>query len=153
MASDLWDMLKKLNISSVIVIGSKDVVVTDILKTDHAWVMADLGNGEKLALDATGGITVTSEQNPLYYQGWIFNDPAALKANDELKVAYNTRVGFVNTLAAEINEATALYNNSSNQAEADKYLELYNKLKEIKAAEEVILTQTMSEINALAVKL
>lgn len=153
MASDLWDMLKKLNISSVIVIGSKDVVVTDILNTDHAWVMADLGNGEKLALDATGGQAITKEQNPLYYQGWTFSDPAALKANDDLKVAYNTRVNFINNLVAEINDAMNLYNNSSNQAEADKYLLLYNTLKDIKAAEEVAINQLKTQIDGLSTPL
>lgn len=153
MASDLWDMLKDLGINSVIVIGDIETGVSDILSTTHAWVLADVENGEKLALDATAGRAIIKDENALYYQGWTFNDPAELKRNDDLRTEYNTRVENRNTLAAEVNSAMTLYNNSSTQAEADKYLTLYNKLKELKDAQEAILTQLKAQIDELATKL
>lgn len=152
-ASDVWDMLQKLNIDSVIVIGDVQTGVSDILNTTHAWVLVDVENGEKLAFDATTGKPVTKAENPLYYQGWTFNDPAALKANDDLKTEYNTRVSLRNILADEVNAAQASYNNAPNQTEADKYMVLYTKLKELKDAQEAILIQLAAQVNGLAVKL
>ena len=149
MASDLWDMFKKLGISSKIVIGDVDNQINDILASNHAWVLVEVSAGQFLALDATGGMAVTKTENPLYYRGWSFSDPAKLKQNDDLKTEYNTRVAFINTLVVEVNAAMNLYNNSSTQAEADKYLLLYNKLKDLKAAQESILLQVQAQINSL----
>jgi hypothetical protein len=61
-------------------------------------------------------------------------------------------VSWVNLLVAEVNTAMGLYNNSSNQADADKYLELYNKLKQLKDAQAAILLQIKAQIDGLAVK-
>ena len=55
MASEVWNMLKAQGISAVIVVGSVDSAVTDILLSNHAWVLATVDNGAKLALETTGG--------------------------------------------------------------------------------------------------
>ena len=153
MASDVWNMLKAQGINSVIVVGSIQYLITDILQSDHAWVLAEVAPGEKLALDATIGQAFTQTANSRYFRGWSFTDPADLKANDDLRIGYNTRVSFINTLATEVNEAMTLYNNASTQAEADKWLALYNKLKDIKTAQEALATSVMNQILALATKL
>jgi hypothetical protein len=152
-AADFWDMLKQINISSVIVIGSKDKAVTDILASDHAWVLVDLGNGEKVVVDPTGGMVVKKADNPLYYQGWTFNTPGDLKANDDLKAAYNARVNVRNTLAAESNKALDLYNSAADQTEMIRYLTLYDKLEALKADQETILRQTMTQINSFSTRI
>ena len=130
MADDIWDMLKAAGIDSRIVVGSIDTPLTDILASDHAWVLADVGSGTGgyMALETTDGAVVTKDQNALYFQGWYFNNPADVKANDDLRTQYNATVAFVNSLTGEINQAMQSYNNSSSQTEADKYMTLYNKL-------------------------
>jgi len=150
MASEIWNMLKARGITSAIVIGNKDTRITDILQSNHAWVLADIGNGEKLAVETTAGTVIPRSQNANYYHGWSFTSPTDLKSNNDLIKEYNLRVGFRNLLAEEVNNALILHNNSSNQAEADKYLTLYNKLKELKDAHEEILVQLKSQIDGLA---
>ena len=152
MSDDIWDMLKALGISSRLAIGNVDQPISDILASNHAWVMADIGDGNFLALETTNGLTVTRDQNPLYYTGWYFTSPDRVKANDDLKTRYNAGVEYVNTLVSEINSAINLYNNASSQAEADKYYEVYSKLKELKATQENNLLQLKAQIEGLATK-
>jgi outer membrane murein-binding lipoprotein Lpp len=153
MASDVWNMLKAQGIGAVIVVGSVEHTVTDILDSDHAWVLAEISPGEFLALDATIGHVFTPDTGSRYFRGWAFANPADLKANDDLRTEYNAHVVFRNLLNAEANSAAALYNNSSTQAEADKWLALYNKLKELKDDQEALATGLMSQILALATAL
>jgi hypothetical protein len=143
-------MLKAQGISSVIVVGDVDNAIGDILQSNHAWVLANVDNGGKLALETTAGVAYTKTEKPLYYRGRAFNSPTDLKAINDLKREYNTRVEFRNQLANEVNAAMNLYNNSSSQTEADKYLALYNKLKELKDAQEAKLLQLQTQINSLA---
>jgi len=153
MSSEVWNMLKAQGISAVIVIGNKDATISDILQSNHAWVLADVGGGQKLALETTAGIVIKQSDNPLYYRGWTFSSPADITANNDLIKEHNLRVSFRNLLAAEMNTAIGLYNNSTNQAEADKYLTLYDKLKALKDAEETIINQLKAQIDGLATTL
>jgi hypothetical protein len=66
MASEVWNMLKAQGISSVIVVGNVDNTVTDILQSNHAWVLATVDNGGKLALETTAGVAYTKTEKPLY---------------------------------------------------------------------------------------
>jgi hypothetical protein len=150
MASEVWNMLKARNITAVIVVGNVKNAITDILQSTHAWVLATVDNGEKLALETTAGTVVKKSENALYYRGWIFTSPAVLKANNDLIREYNVRVAFRNLLAEETNAAAAQYNNASSQAEADKYLTLYDKLKELKDGQETLLLQLKARIDGLA---
>jgi hypothetical protein len=153
MASDVWNMLKALDIDAVIVVGSVEHTVTDILDSDHAWVLAEVSPGEFLALDATIGHVFTPETGSRYFRGWSFANPADLKVNDDLRTEYNAHVVFRNLLNAEANSAAALYNNSSTQAEADKWLALYNKLVELRDDQEALAIGLMSQILELATAL
>jgi predicted nucleic acid-binding Zn-ribbon protein len=148
MSAEVWNMLKAQNIKAIIVVGNKDTAITDILQSNHAWVIADVGG--KLALETTAGITVTAAKNPLYYRGWYFDSPTDLKSYNDYVKEYNLRVGFRNMLKDEVVAAQTKYNDSSTQAEADKYLALYNKLKELKDAQEAELNKIMDRINGLA---
>ncbi len=152
MSSEVWNMLKAAGISSVIIIGNKDAAITDILQSNHAWVLADIGDGRKLALETTAGIVILQSENPLYYQGWSFSSPTDLKNNNDWVREYNIRVGFANILVAEVNNTMTLYNNSTNEAEADKYLTLYDKLKELKDAQAAIMVQLKAQIDGLATR-
>ncbi len=153
MASDVWNMLKAQGISSVIVVGSIQYQITDILQSDHAWVLAEVAPGEKLALDATIGRAFTKASDSRYFRGWTFATPADLKANDDLVTERNAHVVFRNLLANEVNNAQTLFNNSSTQAEADIWMALYTKLLQLKNDQEALITSLMSQILALATKL
>jgi cell division protein FtsB len=150
MAAEVWNMLKAVGISSIIVVGNIDTTISDILQSNHAWVLAEVTPGQYLALETTGGYAVSESENPLYYRGWAFDSPAELKSYNDYVKEYNTRVGFRNLLNTEVNEAISLYNDSSTQAEADKWLALYDKLIELKNDQEVILDSLMAQINSLA---
>ncbi|HUT67223.1 MAG TPA: hypothetical protein VMW86_01560 [Dehalococcoidales bacterium] len=152
MAAEVWNMLKAQGISAVIVVGNIDSSISDILQSDHAWVLAEVAPGKKLALETTGGRVVPESQNALYYRGWTFDSPAKLKSHNNLFREYNTLIGVRNQIASEVNEAMDLHNNSTSPAEADKWLALYNKLVELKVAQEDRLNELMSEMKGLATK-
>ena len=152
MAAEVWNMLKAQGISAVIVVGNIDSSISDILQSDHAWVLADVAPGKKLALETTGGRVVPESQNALYYRGWTFDSPAKLKSHNNLFREYNTLIGVRNQIASEVNKAMDLHNNSTSPAEADKWLALYNKLVELKVAQEDRLNELMSEMKGLATK-
>ncbi|MBN1161904.1 MAG: hypothetical protein JXA17_08155 [Dehalococcoidales bacterium] len=153
MASDVWNMLKAQGIDAVIVVGSVDNYITDIIQSDHAWVLAEVAPGEFLALDATIGHAFTRETGSRYFRGWSFADPAALKANDDLRNEYNVRLSFILILNSEANIAANLHNNATSQAEVDKWLTLYNKLVELRDAQDALLDDLMIQIMALATQL
>jgi regulator of replication initiation timing len=150
MAAEVWNMLKAIGIDSKIAVGNIDTAISDILQSNHAWVLAEVASGQYLALETTGGYPVPESENSLYYHGWSFDSPADLKSYNDYVKEYNTRVGFRNLLATEANEATNLHNNASTQAEADKWLALYDKLVELKNDQEAILNTLMAQINSLA---
>ncbi|MCX7911492.1 MAG: hypothetical protein N2506_00800 [Dehalococcoidales bacterium] len=150
MASEVWNMLKAAGVSSIIMVGNRDVAITDIIQSNHAWVLAEIGPGQYLALETTAGYSVPYSQNPLYYRGWTYNNPAGLKAENELRKEYNVRVGILNNLIQELNEAIDRYNRSTSQAEADRYYAVYEKLKELKEQQEADLLDLRGRLESLA---
>jgi hypothetical protein len=150
MASEVWNMLKAQNISSIVVVGNKDAAISDILQCNHAWVLAAVAPGEYLALETTGGYAVKKSENPLYYRGWSFNSPADLKSYNDMIHEYNTRVGFRNQINTEVNKAGALLNSATRPADVDKYQTLYDKLVELRTAQETTLNNLMNNIKKLA---
>jgi outer membrane murein-binding lipoprotein Lpp len=153
MASEVWNMLKAQGIKAVIVVGNKDATISNILQSDHAWVLAEVNPGEYLALEATGGYVVTKSKNPLYYRGWSFDSPVALKSHNELVREYNTRVGIRNQIAAEDNKVIEENNKATDPATAERLEAVHNKLVELIQQQEAALNNVMSEINKLATPL
>lgn len=150
MASEVWNMLKTVGISAVIAVGDISVQVTDLVSCTHAWVLAEVESGQYLALETTAGYSVSMSRNPLYYRGWTFSSPAALKSYNEKIREYNTLVVVRNRIATQINETITLHNNAVNQTEADKYQAVYDALQVLKNEYEAQLTTLKSELNGLA---
>ena len=92
MAAEVWNMLKAQGINAVVVVGDIDTPTSDIVLSDHAWVLAEVAPGERLALETTDGYAVPQSQNALYYRGWFFNTPGELKNHNALIREYNVRV-------------------------------------------------------------
>jgi chromosome segregation ATPase len=95
MALDVWDMLKAQGINAIIEVGNVDVLAKDITEANHAWALAEVSPGEYLALETTGGFAVWSENNPLYYRGWSFDNPKEYKRFVEIKYEYNIRIQLI----------------------------------------------------------
>jgi len=150
MASEVWNMLKAQDIDAIIVVGNKDAVITDILQSNHAWVLAEVAPGEYLALETTAGYAVPKGQNPRYYYGWYFDSPSELKSNNKLVREYNVRIDIHNDIVAESHEVLDEYNQATNQTTADKLEAVYNKLIELIEAQEAELDKIKSDIDELA---
>ncbi len=150
MAAEIWNMLEAQGINSIMVVGNKDTAIEDILLSNHTWVLAEVAPGEYLALEATGGYVVLESDNPLYYRGWSFDSPADIKDYQNLVREYNTRVSIRNELAAEDREVVDLYNQSTNQQEADQLLAVHDKLAELILQHESVLISIKAEIESLA---
>ncbi|GAG26399.1 unnamed protein product, partial [marine sediment metagenome] len=155
MASEVWNMLKAQGINARVVVGNIDTVtpITDILQSDHAWVLAEISPEEYLALETTAGYVVTRSENSLYYHGWYFDSPADLKSNNDLIKEHNLRVEFRNQINVEIANVAILHDNSTTQQEADEYLAVYNKLVELRTAQETLINQLKEQISQLATQL
>ena len=110
MASDVWNMLGAAGIKAYFMIGSIERAVADITQCDHAWVLAEVGPGQYLALETTGGRVYTKAEKPRYYTGWTFAAPKDYKEYQELRAEYNTRIGVINKFAEKMNATTAEYN-------------------------------------------
>lgn len=152
MAAEVWSMLKAQGIDSLIVVGNKDTAINDIILSDHAWLLAEVGEGQYLAVETTGGYVVYENENPLYYQGWYFDSPADMKSYNELVREYNVRVEIRNYLATEVNKAAEAYNQSSNPTESARLLAVYEKLLEIEEALEADILAVEATINSLATR-
>ena len=152
MSSEVWNMLKAQGISARIVVGNVHNAISDILQSDHAWVLAEVAPGKYLALETTGGRVVPESENPLYYKGWYFNSPADLKRHNQLVREYNVRVGIRNQINTEANEVVDEHNKATNQTTADKLKAVYDKLVELRDTQETELNNIMAEINSLAKK-
>jgi cell division protein FtsL len=153
MASEVWNMLKAQGIKAVIVVGNKDAAISDILQSDHAWVLAEVGPGDYLALEATGGYVVTKSKNPLYYRGWSFDSPTSLKSHNDMVREYNTRVSIIMDIQNEVKLVADEHDRSTDPITADKLLAVYNKLVEVRDKMDAELKSIKAELDKLATPL
>ena len=79
MAIDVWDILKTKGINAKIEVGNVKQSILRIDDANHAWIMAEVAPNQWLALETTGGYSVTKDQNSLYYSGWTFGNPKEFK--------------------------------------------------------------------------
>ncbi len=153
MAGEVWNMLKAQGINAVIAIGDTSNNVADILQCTHAWVLAEVTPGEYLALEATGGYVVTKGENAHYYNGWYFDSPAELKRHNDLVKEHNTRVEIILDIHNEAVAVAAQHDASTNPTAAAQLLAVYEKLIEVRDAEDAKLQQVKAELDSLAERL
>ncbi|MFC2070240.1 hypothetical protein ACFLTB_03590 [Chloroflexota bacterium] len=110
MAMGVWNMLQAQGIDAVIQIGDIQKAVVNMQDSGHAWVLAEVAPGQNLALETTNGQVVTRSENPLYYAGWSFDNPAEYKRFEELKYEHNIRVEVYNSLVEDNNQVVSDYN-------------------------------------------
>jgi hypothetical protein len=171
MAAEVWNMLKAHGISALITVGDLDRQITDIAKCDHSWVLAEIGPGEYLALETTGGVVKPRGTNPEYYRGWTFDTPADEKDWQSLVREYNIRVEIVNDIVSEAKKAEIeyysavdIYNQLAESGPGGtqledqedimkKWLTIKNKLNEIKESMEEELYNIRDQMESLATQL
>ncbi len=136
MSQDVWNMLKAQNINARIQIGSTKAAVKEMTDSDHAWVLAEVAPGSYLALETTGGFTVTEKENPLYYQGWSFKSPKDFKDYITLLNEYILRQTIVNDMVTRYNQMVANFNSQYGgrppaevQGRVNQFLDEINKQK------------------------
>jgi outer membrane murein-binding lipoprotein Lpp len=152
MASEVWSMLKARGINARIVVGNIDVPIDDIVQSDHAWLLAEVDGGEYVALETTGGYVVYEDENPLYYRGWYFNNPADMKSYNNLIKEYNVRVEIINDLIARDNQVVDQHNQSTNPSEQAKLEAVHEMLEEIILSHETELYAIADIIGDLATR-
>ena len=149
MAAEIWNMLKTLGVSSIMVVGAVDHGVTNILQSNHAWLLAEVEPNTYLAVECTGGYTVTKDQNPLYYQGWYYDSPETLKQYFDDVKEYNTRVNMANEVVAEDQAVVAQYNQNGSAS----LLAVHDELTKLLNGWKSELDQLMVRINTAATTL
>ncbi len=146
MAAEIWNMLKTFDINSIMVVGSVDHSVTDILQSTHAWLLAEVEPNTYLAVECTGGYTVTQASNPLYYQGWYYSTPETLKQYFDDVKEYNTRVSMINDVVAEDQQVVDQYNSGGSSS----LLAVHNELSKIIEGWRGYMDQLSVSINTAA---
>jgi len=84
MAMALWNQVTTRGFAAKIMIGNVKEEMRSIFDANHAWVLADVGLGRYLALEATGGFVSYESEAPGYYFGHAFAHPKELKDYMEL---------------------------------------------------------------------
>lgn len=87
MAVDMWNMLLTNGITSVIVIGNRDMVGETFEESDHAWLYALNGDGQVIYVEPTIGEVMygrlpDGSTNPAvlpYRDGYIYEKPSDLR--------------------------------------------------------------------------
>ncbi|MCP1662734.1 MULTISPECIES: tetratricopeptide repeat protein [Methanocalculus] len=124
MSIGVWNMVETAGIPAKIGVGNIDDAHAVPTAFNHAWVVAEIAPGDWLALETTGGFTVSREKNPNYYRGFFFDNPRQFKDYLDLMDRHNLQVERIRQLQAESNDIIEEY-----QREADYYnrlVEEYN---------------------------
>jgi hypothetical protein len=149
MAAELWNMLQTFGIDSIMVVGAVDVSITDILQSNHAWLLAEVEPETYLAVECTAGVTRNADQYPLYYRGWYYSNPETLKHYFDQVKEYNTRVAMINDVVAADQEAVALYN----QNHSPSQLAIHEELSALIGSWRDYMDQLLLNINTAATPL
>jgi hypothetical protein len=149
MAAEIYNMLKTLGINSLMVVGAVNAPITDILQSNHAWLLAEVEPNTYLAVECTGGYVVPESQNALYYRGWYYSNPETLKQYFDDVKEYNTRVDMINDVVAEDQTVVAQYNQNGSPS----LLAVHNELTKIIENWRSYMDQLIVNINSAATPL
>jgi hypothetical protein len=78
MAADLWNQAMARGLNAKLVLGSVEKDITATYNGDHAWVAVEISPGGWVALDPTAGNISLASDNPRYYRGIVFDNPAEM---------------------------------------------------------------------------
>jgi len=79
MASDVWDQAMASGLDAKLVVGTVNRTFIPGRSLEHAWVVIMVQNDQWLALDPTAGSFFLYSDEPKYYSGLIFENPAKMQ--------------------------------------------------------------------------
>jgi hypothetical protein len=109
LAQDLWGLVNAKGVRALLVGGDADNPAADWTNYDRTWVVAEVLPGQWVALDATMGTLVYRQDNPLYYTGIIFENPADMQTWIRLRPVYFTQLKKVETIRQQRNATMEEY--------------------------------------------
>jgi hypothetical protein len=114
MACDVWNMVVSKGITAKIAVGNIKEDITSVAQANHAWVLAEISDGEWLALETTGGYVVRFDGNKRYFFGCRFSTAKEYRDFEQLKRQYNDAL--LKGRAAEdgYNKLVVAYNSADN---------------------------------------
>jgi len=113
MAISVWNQLMTNGIDSKIMCGTVKEDITDwdyrqlVIKSDHAWVVAQVSPTEKVAIETTAGVVIKPDAKNAapYFRGIVFDNPAQIK-----KFEFNRKKA--NEVCQEANQLINDWNNN-----------------------------------------
>jgi hypothetical protein len=118
MACDVWNMVVSKGITAKIVAGDIDEDIASVAQAKHAWVLAEIPDGQWLALETTGGYAVRFDENKRYFFGCRFSTAKDYRDFEQLKRQYNEALAKGRAAEGSYNNLAANYNKADNSARA-----------------------------------
>jgi hypothetical protein len=112
MACDVWDMVIAKGIDAKIVVGNIKEDIASIAQANHAWVLAEISDGEWLALETTGGFTVRMNGNKRYFFGCKFSTARDYRDFEHLQRQYNEALSKGRAASDSYNSMATAYNSA-----------------------------------------
>jgi hypothetical protein len=110
MACDVWNMVYARGYNAKIVVGNVKEDITSLHEANHAWVLAELSEGNWIALETTAGILVRADQNKRYFFGCRFATAKDFRDFQFLQNEYNDAVTKRHSLVDTYNTMVTNYN-------------------------------------------
>lgn len=141
MACDVWDMVVSKGITASIMVGCVDQDISTLNQADHAWVLAELPGGDKLAIEATGGYVVHPADNKRYFFGCKFSSPREYRDFEHLQRQYNDALTKGQAAEQAYNKLAADYNSS----DPARRMELRAQVQQ----DQIVLKERLSDLRQL----
>jgi hypothetical protein len=115
MACDVWNMVQRKGITAQIVIGNIKEDITHIGEANHAWVLAQIADGDWIALETTAGQLVRQAQNPRYFFGCRFATSKDFRDFQYLENEYGDAFAKYRSIHDNYTNLVAKYNSPENE--------------------------------------
>jgi TPR repeat protein len=141
MACDVWNMVISKGINARIVVGDVKEDITSVAQAKHAWVLAEISDGEWLALEATGGYVVRLNENKKYFFGCSFSTPKEYRDFEHMKRQFNDALLKGRGAEDSYNKLVAEYNGADKNGKVS--------LKDLLQQQAGVLNDRVSELTQL----
>jgi hypothetical protein len=132
MACDVWDMVFSEGIHAKILAGNVNEDITSIAQANHAWVLAEISDGDWLALETTGGYAVRFNENKRYFFGCRFSTPKDYRDFEHLKRQYNEALSKGRAAEDAYNSLVTEYNGADKNDKVSLKVQLQQRLDVLK---------------------
>jgi TPR repeat protein len=145
MACDVWNMVVSKHIPARIAAGDVHNDIASIAQANHAWVLAEISDGEWLALETTAGFAIRPDENKRYFFACRFEGAKEFRDFEALEQSYRDTVARGRAAATNFNDAVNTYNAADASSRS--------LLKAAVSQREAVLQDKMSELKNLKTQL